>query len=237
MGKEATAGNPPATVPPLLTPRAAPVRRPAGRMLIFGALCFGLLLGAVLAIGFARAAAAARQSFWSSLYGQLLGRSTTVDVSSPAVVDKIRKLSRLETVIYSIDKIVYGEHQNPVLPSFLTGDKLLLVAHGEVIAGVDLSQLQDGDVTVHGDSVRIHLPAAQVLTTRIDNSRSRVYSRSTGLLVVPDPDLETTVRRAAEDQITQAAIADGILDRAHLNAQAAVSALLYGLGFRNVEVA
>jgi len=107
---------------------------------------------------------------------------------------KIRQLSRLETVDYSLDKIVSGERGNPYIPDFLIGDKLLLIAHGEVIAGVDLSQLKPGDVTVSGNSVRVRLPQPQILTTRIDNSRTRIYSRTTGLLVAPDP---TSSRRCA----------------------------------------
>jgi hypothetical protein len=75
----------------------------------------------------------------------------------------------------------------PYLPNFLVGDKLLLVARGEVIAGVDLSQLKPSDVSVHGDAVAVRLPQPQILTTRIDNDKTRVYSRITGLLVAKIP--------------------------------------------------
>ena len=126
--------------------------------------------------------------------------------------------------------------QNAYLPDFLVGDKLLLVAHGEVIAGIDLGQLKAGDVSVRGDTVSVHLPTAQILTTRIDNVRTRVYSRTTGLLVSSDPNLESAVRLTAEQQIAQAALDDGILEKARQNARTSVTALLYGLGFRIVEV-
>jgi len=131
---------------------------------------------------------------------------------------------------------VEGERQNAYLPDFLVGDKLLLVAHGEVIAGIDLGQLKAGDVLVSGDTVHVHLPAAQILTTRIDNVRTRVYSRTTGLLVSSDPNLESDVRRTAELQIAQAALDDGILEKVRQNARTSVTALLYGLGFRTVDV-
>jgi hypothetical protein len=58
----------------------------------------------------------------------------------------------------------------------------------------------------------------------------------TGLLVAADPNLESEVRLAAEQQITQAALDDGILDKARANARTSVTALLYGLGFRTVDV-
>jgi hypothetical protein len=178
----------------------------------------------------------AHSGFLGRVAGLIVGRGTRVDTSAPTVVDRIRQLSRLETVEYSLDKIVEGERGNPYLPDFLVGDKLLLIAHGEVTAGVDLAELKPGDVSVHGDAATVRLPAPEVLSTRIDNAKTRIYSRTTGLLVSADPNLETQVRQAAEQQMTQAAMADGILDKARQNARASVTALLEGLGFKHVDV-
>jgi Protein of unknown function (DUF4230) len=227
----------PETASPKPFPEPARKRGPA---IILG-LAAGLIFGILFTAGLAHFAVSAGTGLLHSLSALLTGRSTAIDTSSPAIVDRIRKLSRLETVIYSIDKIVEGERQYALLPNFLTGDKLLLIGHGEVIAGVDLSQLKASDVSIsgdplHGGSIHIHLPAAQVLTTRLDNNRTKVYSRMTGVLVTADPNLETQVRQAAEQQITQAAIADGILDRARQNARASVAALLSGLGFHSVTI-
>jgi hypothetical protein len=208
-------------------------RAPRTRRFPAGALLLGVLIGFVLLGMFTRMA---RTGLLDRFAGFLTARSTSIDISSPSVVEKIRQLSRLETVVYSLDKIVGGERQSPYLPNFLVGDKLLLVAHGEVIAGVDLSRLKPEDVTVHGDSIQVKLPPAQVLTTRIDNSRTRIYSRSTGLLTEPDPNLESEVRQTAEQQIAQAALDDGILDKAAQNARSGVTALLSGLGFRSIDV-
>ena len=199
----------------------------------FATLFAGVLLGF---LDIASLGHLAHAGFWSRFAGFVTGRSATIDTSSPTVVERIRQLSRLESVVYSLDKIVEGQRQSSYIPDFLVGDKLILVAHGEVIAGVDLQQLKPTDVSVSGDSVHVKLPAAQVFTTRIDNARTKVFSRSTGLLVNPDVNLESQVRQAAEQQMTQAALDDGILMRAHGNAQAAVSALLYGLGFHKVAV-
>jgi len=71
---------------------------------------------------------------------------------------------------------------------------------------------------------------------RIDNGRTRVYSRSTGLLVPTDPNLESEVRQTAEQQIAQAALDDGILEKARQNARNSVTALLYGARVSDVDV-
>lgn len=210
---------------------SAPQRRTHSGWLIAGGVALGIALGLLLV-----AALAVRAGMHSPLAALFKGRSTTIDTSAPAVVDKIRQLSRLETVDYSIDKIVEANRQAPGIPDFLAGDRLLFVAHGEVIAGVDLAQLSGNDVHIVNGTVYVHLPAAQVLSSRLDNARSHVYERNTGLLVPTDPGLESQVRQAAEQQITQAALDDKLLDKAHQNARVSVTGLLYALGFRNVNV-
>ncbi len=72
----------------------------------------------------------------------ITGRPTTFDVSVPTVVQKIQRLNRLETVVYSMDTVVEGSKSSVVLPDLLAGDRLLLVVHGQSIAGIDLSQLK-----------------------------------------------------------------------------------------------
>src|SRR5271156_5598291 len=107
------------------------------------------------------------------------GGALLIDVSQPTVVRQIQQLQRLETVNYTMDKIISGEHDNPYLPKFLAGDRLLLVVHGEVVGGINLAGLQAGDVLIQGQKASIHLPPAEILRTRIDNARTRVYSRDT----------------------------------------------------------
>ena len=158
-----------------------------------------------------------------------------MQADQPTVVRQIQQLQRLETVRYTMDKIISGEHDNAYLPKFLAGDRLLLIVHGEVIGGVDLTKLQPSDIAVHGRSVSAHLPPPEILVTRLDNSKTRVYSRDTGLFSSPDPNLESEVRQEAERQIQEAALADGILKTAGQNARTTLTSLLQGLGFTEVE--
>jgi hypothetical protein len=168
----------------------------------------------------------------------ITGRTTSFDTSVPAVVQKIQRLNRLETVVYSIDTVVEGNRTSPVLPDVLAGDRILLVVHGESIAGIDLSKLKPEDVVIDGGSHNIHvtLPPSQLFVTSLDNQHTRVYSRNTGLLVAADQNLETETRSKAQDQLQQAALSDGILDAARKNARATVTTLLYSLGFQKVDV-
>jgi hypothetical protein len=164
------------------------------------------------------------------------GNPTRIDVDQPTVIRQIQSLQRLETVSYTMDKIISGEHANPYLPKFLVGDRLLLIVHGEVVGGINLAELTPGDVQIHGQQISIHLPAAEIFATRIDNARTKVYSRDTGLFTSPDPNLESQVREEAERQLQQAALQDGILKTAADNARSTIASILQGFGFRQVEV-
>ena len=170
----------------------------------------------------------------------ILGRTTIFDTSVPAVVEKIKRLNRLETVVYSIDTVVEGSKSSAVLPDLLAGDRILLVVHGQSIAGIDLAQLKPEDVRIEtrpdGQTIHVTLPPSQLFLTTIDNQHTKVYLRSTGVLVPADPNLETETRVKAEQQLQASALTDGILDTASKNARATVTTLLYSLGFHEVDV-
>jgi hypothetical protein len=184
----------------------------------------GFLAGAMLALGLAAIAA-----------GWMYFRNPfRIDLSRPAVVQQIQQLQRLETVVYSMEKIVTGSQDSKYLPRMLAGDRLLLIVYGEVTAGVDLAALDPSRLTIDQRSVEVALPEPSVFSTRLDNARSRVYTRETGLFTSPDPQLETEVRREAERQLTQAALDGGILKTASANAKTTITSLLRGLGFESV---
>jgi hypothetical protein len=201
----------------------------------FLSFLLALLLGAAGVAVFVRVATAGALGHIAAL---ITGPTTRFDTSTPVVVGAIQRLSRLETVVYSLDTVVEGDRSVPILPDALAGDKILLVVHGESIAGVDLSLLKREDVIIDSAtrSVHVTLPASQIFVTTLDNQHTRVYARTTGLLVPVDPNLESDTRSKAEGQLQQAALADGILDAARKNARATVTTLLYSLGFEHVDV-
>ncbi|MGH9556916.1 MAG: DUF4230 domain-containing protein [Terriglobales bacterium] len=173
----------------------------------------------------------------TDLLGAVLGDSPTrVELDQPTVVRQVQQLRRLETVIYRMDKVVAGGRDHPYLPPVLAGEKLLLMVHGEVVAGVDLGRIGPDDVRITGNTVEIKLPPPEIFSARLDSARTRVYSRDTGLFSRTDPNLETLVRREAERDLRDAAMKDGILKAAGRNAATTLVSLLRGLGFENVVI-
>jgi hypothetical protein len=200
------------------------------------ALALGALLGILAAsLAWSLLSRNSGQGLFSHLWSSVTGRTLSIDVSQPSVVDRIQRLQRLETVVYTMDKVVTGAKENPIFPDFLAGDRILMLVHGEVVAGIDFANLKPGDVRIEGKQIRLLLPPPQIFHTRLDSDKTRVYSRQTGLLVPTDPNLETQVRQEAERQLQEAALADGILRNAQQNAAATIRSLLQGLGFEKID--
>ena len=162
--------------------------------------------------------------------------TVTIDNSRPAVISSVRALSKVETVHYEMEKVISGQSSGPLF-GFLTGDKILLVAHGQVVAGIDLAKIGPDDIIVEGDIVTVTMPEPEILYSRLDNDKTYVYDRETDILrkFAPDPNLETQIRQAAEEQIKLAALEDGILEKAATNGEQVVRTLLMGLGYKDVE--
>lgn len=209
-------------------------RSSLGTLFVF---LLALLLGAAALALFLRNATNGVMGHFAD---RVLGRETAYDTSVPAIVQRIQRLNRLETVVYSLDTIVEGSKSSAVLPDLLAGDRILLVVHGQAIAGIDLSQLKSEDIRVTdvngARAVHVTLPASQLFSTTLDNQHTRVYARSTGILVPVDQNLESETRAKAELQLQQTALSDGILDTARKNARSTITMLLYSLGFQKVDV-
>ena len=204
-----------------------------------GTLAGFLLAGVLGAVGLALFLRHAETGLTGRIATLIAGRSTSFNTSVPAVVERIQSLNRLETVVYSLDSVVEGDRTNPVLPDILAGDKLLMVVHGQSIAGIDLAKLKPEDVRIEGPdqrSIRVILPPSEIFMTTLENGKTRVYARTTGLLVPADQNLESDTRTKAQQQLQEAALSDGILDAARKNARATITALLFSFGFQHVEV-
>ena len=149
---------------------------------------------------------------------QVLNPTPTVIVDPVTIVRQVRSLARLETIQYSVEKVITAESgQGPF--GFLFGDRLLLVAHGEVIAGVDLSKLSPDDLRVRDNVLYVSLPEPEIFVATLDNEQTYVYDRETGILTQRDINLESTARQAAEQAIREAALEDNIFNQARVNAE------------------
>jgi len=162
----------------------------------------------------------------------LLHPTPTVIPDPITYINEIRALARLETIQYSVEKVVTCQ-VNQGSFDFAFGDKVLFVGHGTVIGGIDMEKLRPEDMHYENSVLSVKLPPAEVLIFTLDNQKSYVYDRQTGILVKPNADLETICRQSAEQEILKGALEDGILEHAQANAEAYLLKFFSALGFPN----
>ena len=204
-----------------------------GVLLILAGLAVGILIVGNKAVqGVVSPFQQANQSIATEI-ANVLHPTPSVLPDPVTIIHEVRSLSRLETIQYSVEKVITAETRQDIFGS-LFGDKLILVAHGVVLAGVDLEKMEPQDIRLEGSVVSITLPPAEIFVTTLDNDKSYVYNRQTGIFTHGDVNLETTARRAAEDEIQKAAIDDGILTLAQQNAEYYLARLVRSLGYTDV---
>lgn len=165
---------------------------------------------------------------------RVLEPTPTIRPDPVTIIREVRSLARLETIQYTVEKVITAESRQGLF-GFLFGDRLLLVAHGSVIAGVDLGHIGPNDVWFDDlGRAYIKLPPAEVFIATLDNETTYVYDRDTGLFTEGDISLEAEARRAAEQEIRAAALEDGILEQAQLNAENFLFRFLRSLQFEDV---
>jgi hypothetical protein len=162
----------------------------------------------------------------------LLNPTPTIIPDPVTYINEIRALARLETIQYSVEKVITGETGGGTF-STLFGDKILFVGHGTVIAGIDMAKLAPENMRYENGVLTVLLPPTEIFIATLDNEKSYVYDRQTGVLTRPDPNLETLVRQSAEEEIRKAALEDGILEQAKVNAEAYLFKFFAALGFPN----
>jgi hypothetical protein len=154
------------------------------------------------------------------------------------VVDTVRAMGQLATAQYSIQAVLEETRERGDFWDWLTRERMLLVAYGQVIAGVDLAEVTAEDIRVEGERVTMQLPQPIIISQRVDMDRTYVYDYERGImgsLIPPDPNWVIEVESRAESAIVERAMKDGILETAATNAQGQLTALIYSLGFKRVE--
>jgi hypothetical protein len=164
---------------------------------------------------------------------QFMNPTPTVLPDPVTGIQDVRTLSRLETIQYTVEQVVTADKGQGSF-DFLFGDEMLFVAHGVVIAGVDLGKMQEEDMWLDDGVLYVRLPEPEIFIATLDNDKSYVYDRDRGLFTKGDIHLETAARQVAEDQIEQAAIDDGILELAETNAESYLSRFLVSLNYPKV---
>jgi hypothetical protein len=170
------------------------------------------------------------------ILGPLMEEKPARTTTGPVVVEGVRELDQLATVRWTESVPVTRQSGGDVLDRLFSGEEVLVIATGEVEAGVDLSEIDRGDVRVEGDTVTMRLPEPEILSSSLDEEKTRVYDRDfSPLNVRPDDDLVEAARARAIEKVEETARENGILQTAETNAEDSIRAFVTTLGFKEVR--
>jgi len=168
--------------------------------------------------------------------GWLLKDEPEQTTTGPVVVEGIQNLNQLTTLHWKGFVFVTIESGGTRWEQIVSGEVVRLVAVGDVEAGVNLAELEQGDVRVEEKTVTIQLPEPEILSVSLDESETRVYDRDFSLLNIrPDDETPEKARDVALDRIAEAAREDDVLNTAEKNAEDSIRAFVTTLGFEEVR--
>ncbi|OQX68372.1 MAG: hypothetical protein B6A08_10770 [Sorangiineae bacterium NIC37A_2] len=166
--------------------------------------------------------------------------SSTLELTpTPTALTAVRRLARLETAQFNLERVIdLKDQQKRLMGTIEAQDAILLVAAGTVSAGIDFTQMEESSARVDwpSKSISITLPPASVFSVALDEKRTYVHTRKTDVLATRRESLETEARREAERGFLEAAKNQHLLSIAETNADKTVRSLLESLGFERIEI-
>ena len=176
-----------------------------------------------------------------------------VNIDKTVIIQKVQKLSKLETVDQTMQRDIQIEINSGDLKFF---DVTLLqnkrtqkvAATGTVIAGVDLNKLSSDNIKVVNNEVTINLPTPEVFNVNIIEDKTTILRDDLTLLfrlqdilnnskrVELNDILQQQVIKQIKNGLVDAACKDNILDKAGENSKSTISDLLKNTGYKSVTV-
>lgn len=173
---------------------------------------------------------------WWSFFVINQPKSAVSAITREGVVTEIQQLSRLTSVAFSIDTVITAQKQGNWYKLWQDEQKGLFVAHGRVLAGVDLAKIQPDMVEVQHTPapdkktpptthISITLPSSEIFEVYLDDIQ--VYDWQTGLfgMVNNDPEILNQAQVQGKQEVLKKACAGNIMQMAQDNASEQVSGL------------
>lgn len=170
-------------------------------------------------------------------------------LDTPNVVEKIRKISELNTYTY-IDQVVVKDEKvtmeknnevskraaklfgSEVVDTVAVNHEIVLLVSGRVRAGYDLSKMKEQHISISNDTIRLQLPPAEFLDVISNPSDIIIYHTEGNWSHEETQNLEVEGRK----RIEQNAIDRDILGRAEKAGKEKVEGLFKSFGFNVVEI-
>lgn len=124
-------------------------------------------------------------------------------------VTEIQKLGKLEIIKYKTKDIINYEKKRDF---YLPDSEILLFYTGELTSCIDLSKINDNDITRNENEVVIKLPKPEICYHKVNLAESKVYKSKTWILLDNESELMDDVYKQAENALMSSTVVNPLLE-------------------------
>jgi hypothetical protein len=163
---------------------------------------------------------------------------TQAPTPTPVPPPRWSELGKLASIEYTANTVVERERNRPGVGGVLLGrDRIVLLAAGRVMMGIDLDKIRPSDVQVSGDAITVTLPAIELLAVELLPSQSRIFDSQRSWLFSEYQGLELEAMEEARLKLREEAGGNTQMIRiAESQARLQVIEFLRKAGYQNVTV-
>jgi hypothetical protein len=163
---------------------------------------------------------------------------TPAPTATPLPPPRWSELGKLASVEYTAQTVVERERNRPGVGNVLLGkDRIVLLAAGRVMMGIDLEKIRPSDMAMSGDAITVTLPAIELLAVELLPDQSRIFDSQRSWIFSEYQGLELEAMNEARRKLREEASRNSQMIRiAESQARLQVIEFLRKAGFQNVTV-
>lgn len=151
---------------------------------------------------------------------------------TPMPVPSWSELGYLTSARFNVSTIVTEERQQ-----LLGTDRLILMVVGDVLMGIDLTQIRQEDVKIDGRKITLALPPASITGVELQLDKSQIYDSTSAWIWSDYTGLEKNAIENAQRQLYEHSAGNqNMKQTTELLAKLQLSEFLQKAGFKTVEI-
>lgn len=168
---------------------------------------------------------------------KIFSRRALAIADTANVIEKIKKIGEFTTVCY-YEELAIMDKRIDTTGKFIWGgyktteNEIVLIGKGLVRAGFDFTKVNEGDILVHGDTLDLVMPKAEVFDIIMNPSDFLTeYEYGTW-----SHENTKALKARAKQQLEQDALECGLLKKAETNGQKRLKSLFAVFGYKTINI-
>lgn len=161
-------------------------------------------------------------------------KETGKDLDAAKVIESVKSMSKLGTTEYTLTKIIAGEDNQWYS---IGSRKVVIKCKAYVVAGIDASQIQFTEINAKEKSIKLTIPAVELITFDMPPEEIKPVSMDVGVLRGDYTSIEMNeYQKIAENKIREQLKEINIISESEKNAILFLDRVLRSAGFLSIVI-